>query len=68
MTGLKTIGVVVSWCRGVDKAEGSKSAETLQIKRYINSVELSAKNLLENTRAHWIIENQSHWRPECMLQ
>ena len=37
---------------------GDKSAETMQIKPYISS----AKALLESTRAHWIIENQMHWR------
>lgn len=55
--GLKTVGVVVSI-----RQEGSRPAETMQIKSYISSAELSAKNLLESTRAHWSIENQMHWR------
>ena len=41
---------------------GDKSAETMQINPYISSAKPTAKALLESTRAHWIIENQMHWR------
>lgn len=44
------------------RQERARPAETMQIKSYISSAELSAKNLLERTRAHWSIENQMHWR------
>lgn len=55
--GLSTIGMVVSIRQEVDKP-----AETMQIKHYISSAELTAKALLESTRAYWSIENQMHWR------
>ncbi|MFS1920593.1 ISAs1 family transposase [Vibrio lentus] len=42
--------------------EGDKPAQTMQIKHYISSAKLTAKALLESTRAHWSIENQMHWR------
>ncbi|WP_372198718.1 ISAs1 family transposase [Vibrio sp. 10N.286.52.E2] len=54
---LSTIGMVVSI-----RQEGDKPAETMQIKHYISSAKLTAKALLESTRAHWSIENQMHWR------
>ena len=54
---LATLGVVASI-----RQEGEKSAEAMQIKYYISSAKLSAQALLENTRAHWCIENQMHWR------
>lgn len=54
---LSTIGVVVSI-----RQERDKPAETMQIKYYISSAKLSAKALLESTRAHWSIENQMHWQ------
>lgn len=54
---LTTLGVVVSI-----RQEGNKPAETMQIKHYISSAKLSAKELLEGTRSHWSIENQMHWR------
>ncbi|PME66293.1 hypothetical protein BCT40_24060 [Vibrio lentus] len=44
------------------RQEGDKPAETIQIKHYISSAKLTAKALLESTRAHWSIENQMHWR------
>ncbi|UTT85779.1 ISAs1 family transposase [Vibrio pelagius] len=54
---LTTLGVVVSI-----RQEGNKPAEIMQIKHYISSAKLSAKELLEGTRSHWSIENQMHWR------
>ncbi len=46
--GLSSIGMVVSI-----RQEGDKPAETMEIKHYISSAELTAKALLESTRAHW---------------
>ncbi|MFA0088740.1 ISAs1 family transposase [Vibrio sp. 10N.261.51.F12] len=56
-SNLSTVGVVFSI-----RQEGDKLPETMQVKYYISSASLSAKTLLENTRAHWSIENQMHWR------
>lgn len=42
---------------GCSRQESDKSAETMEIKHYISSSKLSAKDLLENTRAHWSIES-----------
>ncbi len=54
---ISTIGMVVSI-----RQEGDKPAETMQIKHYISLAKLTAKVLLESTRAHCSIENQMHWR------
>ena len=37
-------------------------AESIVLRYYISSAKLTAKELLEATRAHWSIENQLHWR------
>ncbi|MBD1577395.1 ISAs1 family transposase, partial [Vibrio sp. S11_S32] len=42
--------------------EGNKPAETITIRHYISSAKLTAKELLEKSRAHWSIEVQLHWR------
>lgn len=54
---LTTLGMVVSI-----RQEGNNPAEMMQVKHYISSAKLSAKELLAGTRAHWSIENQMHWR------
>ncbi|WP_418641895.1 ISAs1 family transposase [Vibrio chaetopteri] len=56
-SNLSTVGVVFSI-----RQEDDKLPETVQVKYYISSASLSAKALLESTRAHWSIENQMHWR------
>ncbi|MBD1578058.1 ISAs1 family transposase, partial [Vibrio sp. S11_S32] len=52
---IQTIGVVVSV-----RQEGNKPAETITIRHYISSAKLTAKELLEKSRAHWSIEVQLH--------
>ena len=37
-------------------------SEKCILRYYISSVTLTAKELLEATRAHWSVENQLHWR------
>ena len=54
---IKTLGVVVSI-----RQEGNKPAETMAIRYYISSAELSSQKLLEKSRSHWSIEVQMHWR------
>ena len=50
-----------------EKAHGREGAvhvraESIVLRYYISSAKLTAKELLEATRAHWSIENQLHWR------
>lgn len=56
---LKTIGIV-----GVNRQEGNTPAhaESIVLRYYISSAALTAKELLDSSRAHWSIENQLHWR------
>lgn len=56
---LTTIGIV-----GINRQEGAMPvrAESIVLRYYISSAKLTAKELLEATRAHWSIENQLHWR------
>jgi predicted transposase YbfD/YdcC len=56
---LQTIGVVATI-----RQEGKQvsAAESIALRYYISSAKLSAKELLEGSRAHWSIEVQLHWR------
>ncbi|MDV7106446.1 ISAs1 family transposase, partial [Vibrio sp. TH_r3] len=54
---IQTLGVVVSV-----RQEGNRPAERMTIRQYISSAKLTAKELLEKSRAHWSIEVQMHWR------
>lgn len=44
------------------RQEGDEAAEFISVLFYISSAKLSAKELLESTRAHWSIEAQLHWK------
>ncbi|WED24147.1 ISAs1 family transposase [Vibrio sp. JC009] len=54
---LSTLGVVVSI-----RQEGDQPAEEMTIRYYISSAKLTAKELMEKSRAHWSIEVQMYWR------
>ncbi|MDF5507225.1 ISAs1 family transposase, partial [Vibrio parahaemolyticus] len=54
--GLKTMGIVVSIRQ---EEEVSKESE-LVVKYYISSKDLNAKELLNATRSHWLVESM-HW-------
>ncbi len=54
---LTTMGIVASI-----RQEGDEAAESMSIRYYISSAKLTAKELLESTRAHWSIEVQLHWK------
>ena len=56
---LKTIGIVATIRQENGEAFDPKN---FVLRYYISSAELSAKALLESTRAHWSIESQLHWR------
>ena len=56
---LKTIGIVAAIRQ--DKGQLA-NAEDFEVRYYISSAELDAQKLLESTRAHWLVENQLHWR------
>ncbi|WP_081324574.1 ISAs1 family transposase, partial [Vibrio cyclitrophicus] len=53
---LKTMGIVVSLRQ---KEEVAKESE-FTVRYYISSKELSAKELLNGTRSHWLVESM-HW-------
>ncbi|ENS3279194.1 ISAs1 family transposase, partial [Escherichia coli] len=56
---LRTIGIVFA---NRQEGESAVKAETCILRYYISSATLTAKELLEATRAHWSVENQLHWR------
>ena len=53
-TGLKSIGVVTSCCRGEGK-------ETVEVRYSISSLAVSVKRLAHAVRSHWGIEKSCHW-------
>jgi len=59
--GLVTIGMV--------EAEVEQKGETTISRRYyVSSAPLSARQLLQATRAHWGIENRLHWVMDVVFQ
>lgn len=56
---LSTIGIVLA---SRQEGETAVKSEKCILRYYISSVTLTAKELLEATRAHWSVENQLHWR------
>jgi predicted transposase YbfD/YdcC len=52
--GLKSIGVVLSWC----VRDGKGTAET---RYYISSLPVGVKRFARAVRGHWGIENTCHW-------
>lgn len=54
--GLKTMGIVVSIRQEEEVAKESE----LVVKYYISSKDLNAKELLNATRSHWLVESM-HW-------
>ncbi len=56
---LTSVGAVISVRQEVGKPATSDS---IQVKLYISSAKLAAKELLEGSRSHWSIENSMHWK------
>ena len=52
--GLKSIGVVISWC--VRNGKG-----TAEVRYYISSLPVGVKRFARAVRGHWGIENTCHW-------
>ena len=52
--GLKSIGVVTSWCLRDGK-------ETIEVRYYISSLAVGVKRFAHAVRSHWGIENSCHW-------
>lgn len=54
---LKTMGIVATI-----RQEKGQPATDITLRYYISSAQLTSKELLEASRAHWSIESQLHWR------
>lgn len=54
---LKTMGIVATI-----RQEKGQPATGITLRYYISSAQLTSKELLEASRAHWSIESQLHWR------
>jgi len=61
--GMKTVGVVMSF-----RQERGKAPETPMTRYYISSTEVSAKNLAEAARQHWLVQNKLHWSLDVALR
>lgn len=60
---IQTVGMVASTRQVVDLP-----AETISVRYYISSAKLTAKELMESSRAHWSIDVQLHCRLDVAMR